>query len=54
MQRHAYGSSEYQYSHYPLPPSVAAQRRAVYPRLAPLADRWRERLRHGPERRRDA
>jgi len=45
MQRHAYGSGEYQYFRYPLPERVEALRRAVYPRLAPLANRWRERLR---------
>jgi uncharacterized protein len=45
MQRHAYGSGEYQYFRYPLPVLVEALRRAVYPRLAPLANGWRERLR---------
>lgn len=45
MQRHAYGSGEYQYFRYPLPERVAALREAVYPRLAPLANSWRERLR---------
>jgi hypothetical protein len=45
MQRHAYGSGEYQYFRYPLSPPVEALRRAIYPRLAPLANRWRERLR---------
>jgi hypothetical protein len=45
MQRHAYGSGEYQYFRYPLPERVAALRRAVYPRLAPVANGWRQRLR---------
>jgi uncharacterized protein len=45
MQQHAYGSGEYQYFRYPLPDLVEALRRAVYARLAPLANHWRERLR---------
>ncbi len=45
MQRHAYGSGEYKYFRYPLPKAVEALRRAVYPHLAPIAERWRERLR---------
>jgi uncharacterized protein len=45
MQRHAYGSGEYQYFRYPLPERVAALRHAVYPRLAPVANGWRQRLR---------
>ncbi len=49
MQRHAYGSGEYQYFRYPLPPPVEALRRAVYPQLVPVANLWRERL-HQPER----
>ena len=44
MQRHAYGSGEYQYFRYPLPAIVEALRRAIYPRLVPIAADWRERL----------
>jgi hypothetical protein len=44
MQRHNYGSGEYKYLRYPLPPAVAALREALYPRLAPLANLWHERL----------
>ncbi len=44
MQRHAFGRGEYKYFAYPLPPTVEALRTAVYSRLAPLANRWREAL----------
>src|SRR5438132_929038 len=44
MARHNFGRGEYQYLRYPLPPQVAALREALYPRLAPLANRWHERL----------
>lgn len=45
MARHNFGRGEYKYLRYPLPPTVAALRRALYPPLAPLANRWHERLR---------
>ncbi len=44
MQRHAYGSGEYKYFRYPLPGLVEALRQTIYPRLAPIAERWGERL----------
>ena len=45
MARHGFGSGEYKYFAYPLPDPVAVLRRALYPRLAPLANDWTERLR---------
>jgi hypothetical protein len=44
MQRHNFGRGEYKYFRYPLPPVVDELRRATYPRLAPVANRWHERL----------
>src|SRR5690242_20990630 len=45
MERHAFGLGEYKYLRYPLPPLVETLRQACYPRLVPVANRWRELLR---------
>ena len=45
MARHGFGLGEYQYFRYPLPDPVQLLRNAVYPRLAPLANAWNERMR---------
>jgi len=44
MARYNFGSGEYKYFERPLPSDVEELRRAVYPCLAPVANRWAERL----------
>ena len=45
MARHGFGSGEYKYFAYPLPETVAELRKSLFPRLAPIADRWNQALR---------
>jgi hypothetical protein len=44
ISRHGFGSGEYKYFAYPLRPVIAALRKAVYPRLVPVANRWHEQM----------
>jgi hypothetical protein len=44
MARHGFGQGEYCYFKYPLPEMIESLRTELYPRFAPVANEWNERM----------
>jgi hypothetical protein len=40
MDRYRFGLGEYKYFNYPLPDPIQILRKAIYPKLAPVANAW--------------
>jgi hypothetical protein len=44
MARHGFGRGEYKYFAHPLPPAIDRWRAVLYAKLAPVSNRWNERM----------